>query len=372
MTCKQQLKFAAMVGMMGLMLFAPLLSQQTHKPLTNLDVIKMVKGGLPESVVVSTIKSGPAKFDTSPDGLIALHKAGVTPGEMDAIMAASSNGPSSSSGNASAPEGGGPDQNSGAMPPSKSRMPRLMVTQGNSTQELKLEKTQLAETKTKPSSMKSLAGDSAVTQAMQAGVSTATYSAATHMTSGVGGSAVQEAGSVFSGVMGRRKPMVTYVWGVPSPASTNVLQTVSPSFSLDFSRAVGVNADDYEPAIVKLTPAQNSLPDRGCHGRQRRRPFQSRRRLADVFALPRRASVDTPREAGHGKVQSVPCFRVAAGRICCRAATDFEREEILRWRRGASTRRWADVRRRVDVPDRRFGGVNRCRRESHESLRISI
>ena len=257
MTCKQQLKFAAMVGMTGLMLFAPLLSQQTHKPLTNLDVIKMVKGGLPESVVVSTIKSGPAKFDTSPDGLIALHKAGVTPGEMDAIMAASSNGPSSSSGNASAHEGGGPDQNS-AMPPSKSRMPRVMVTQGNSTQELKLEKTQLAETKTKPSSMKSLAGDSAVTQAMQAGISTATYSAATHMTSGVGGSAVQEAGSVFSGVMGRRKPMVTYVWGVPSPASTNVLQTVSPSFSLDFSRAVGVNADDYEPAIVKLTPAQNS------------------------------------------------------------------------------------------------------------------
>ncbi|MGC1453381.1 MAG: hypothetical protein WA830_25390, partial [Candidatus Sulfotelmatobacter sp.] len=254
MTCKQQLKFAAMVGMTGLMLFAPLLSQQTPKPLTNLDVIKMVKGGLPESVVVSTIKSGPAKFDTSPDGLIALHKAGVTPGEMDAIMAASANGPSSS-GNASAHEGGGPDQNSA---PSKSRMPRVMVTQGNSTQELKLEKAQLAETKTKPSSMKSLAADSAVTQAMTAGVNTATYSAATHMNSGVGGSAVQEAGSVFSGVMSRRKPTVTYVWGVPSPASTNVLQTVSPSFSLDFSRVVGVNADDYEPAIVKLTPAQNT------------------------------------------------------------------------------------------------------------------
>lgn len=255
MTCKQQLKFTAMVGMTGLMLFAPLLSEQTPKPLTNLDVIKMVKGGLPESVVVSTIKSGPAKFDTSPDGLIALHKAGVTPGEMDAIMAASANGPSSSSGNVSAHEGGGPDQTSA---PSKSRMPRVLVTQGNSTQELKLEKTQLAETKTKPSSMKSLAADSAVTQAMQAGVSTATYSAATHMNSGVGGSAVQEAGSVFSGVMSRRKPTVTYVWGVPSPASTNVLQTVSPSFSLDFSRAIGVNADDYEPAIVKLTPAQNT------------------------------------------------------------------------------------------------------------------
>ena len=257
MTCKQQLKFAAMVGMTGLMLFAPLLSQQTPKPLTNLDVIKMVKGGLPESVVVSTIQSRPAKFDTSPDGLIALHKAGVTPEEMNAIMAASANGPSSSSGNASAHEGGGPGQNS-AMPPSKTRLPRVMVTQGDSTQELKLEKTQLAETKAKPSSMKSLAADSAVTQAMEAGVNTATYSAVTHVNSGVGGSAVQEAGSVFSGVMSRRKPTVTYVWGVPSPISTNVLQTVSPSFSIDFSRTPGVNAGEYEPAIVRLTPAQNT------------------------------------------------------------------------------------------------------------------
>ena len=343
--------------------------QQSQKPLTNDDVIAMVRKKLPETVIVSAIQAGPGKFNTSANELIRLNAAGVTEKELDAILAASGEG---TSGAALAPATSGSDQNTGAMPPSKSRMPRVMVTQGNSTQELKLEKTQLAETKTKPSSMKSLAGDSAVTQAMQAGVSTATYSAATHMTSGVGGSAVQEAGSVFSGVMGRRKPMVTYVWGVPSPASTNVLQTVSPSFSLDFSRTVGVNADDYEPAIVKLTPAQNSCRIVGATEGKERRPFQSRRRLADVFALPRRASVDTPGEGGHGKVQSVPCFRVAAGRICCRAATDFEREEILRWRRGASTRRRADVRRRVDVPDRRFGGVNRCRRESHESLRISI
>jgi hypothetical protein len=51
---------------------------------------------------------------------------------------------------------------------------------------------------------------------------------------------------------------VTYVWGVPSPASANVLQTVSPSFALDLSRAIGISIDDYEPEIVKLTPAQNT------------------------------------------------------------------------------------------------------------------
>jgi hypothetical protein len=146
----------------------------------------------------------------------------------------------------------------GAIPTSKSRMPKLYVMQGGAAQELPLEKTQLAETKTKPSSMKSLAADSAVTQAMQAGINTATWSAATHMNSGVGGSAVQQAGSIFSGVLSHHTPTVTYVWGVPNPASANVLQTVSPSFSMDFSRAIGVNADDYEPTIVKLTPAQNT------------------------------------------------------------------------------------------------------------------
>jgi hypothetical protein len=133
-----------------------------------------------------------------------------------------------------------------------------MLIQGNGSQELPLEKTQLAETKAKPSSMKSLAADSAVTQGIQAGINTAAYSAATHMTSSVGGSVVQQGGSIFSGMMSHRTPTVTYVWGVPAPASTNVVQTVSPSFSIDFSRAIGVNVEDYEPAIVKLTPAQNT------------------------------------------------------------------------------------------------------------------
>src|SRR5439155_11671113 len=150
------------------------------------------------------------------------------------------------------------DQSAGAMQPSKSRMPRVTVTQENSSQELKLEKTQLAETKTKPSSMKNLAADSAVTQAMQSGVSSATYAAANHMKSGIGGSAVQQAGGIFSSVMSHRTPTVTYVWGVPSPASGNVLQSSKPVFSVDLSRTAGITPDDYEPAIVKLTPAQNT------------------------------------------------------------------------------------------------------------------
>ena len=58
-----------------------------QQPLTNAGVIKMVKAKLSESVVVAAIQSSPANYDISPDGLIALQKAGVTQNEMDAIVA---------------------------------------------------------------------------------------------------------------------------------------------------------------------------------------------------------------------------------------------------------------------------------------------
>ena len=228
-----------------------LASQESPKPLSNDDVITMVKGGMPESVVVSAIQSRPGKFSTSTSELVRLHKAGVTENELNAMIAASNK---SSSGSAAASE---PVQGATASAP-KSRTPTLTVTVGGNTQELHLEKTQLAETKTKPSSMKSLASDSIVTQAMQTGVNQAAMTAAMHMNSSIGGESVQQAGSIFSSVMSHRQQKMTYVWGVPGPASSNVLQGASPSFTVDFSRALGVTPDDYAPAIVKLTPAQNT------------------------------------------------------------------------------------------------------------------
>ncbi|MGH9566898.1 MAG: hypothetical protein ACRD4I_12995, partial [Candidatus Angelobacter sp.] len=228
---------------------APLLFGQ-QKPLTNADVITMVKSGMPESVVVSAIQSRPEKFITSTSELVRLHKAGVTENELNAMIA-TSHKPSSSGGASSAPP-----QIASRVP--KSRMPTLSVTAGGNRQELHLEKTQLAETKTKPSSMKSLASDSVLTQAMESGVNEAGMAAAMHMNYGVGGESAQQAGGIFSNVMSHRQPKVTYVWGVQGPASSNVLQSASPSFTVDFSRVLGITPDDYAPAIVKLTPAQNT------------------------------------------------------------------------------------------------------------------
>jgi hypothetical protein len=228
-------------------------AQQSQKAMTNEDVLALVRSHKAESVIISQIQSRPSNFDTSAHEIIRLTKAGVTENELNAMMAVKGSPTASEKAAAESISGA-----SSAIPISKSHMPKVYVRNGGAPQELPLEKTQLAETKTKPSSMKSLATDSAVTQAMQSGINTATYAATTHMNSGVGGTAVQQAGSIFSGVLSHRTPTVTYVWGVPSPASTNVLQTVSPSFALDFSRAIGTNADEYEPTIVRLTPAQNT------------------------------------------------------------------------------------------------------------------
>jgi len=226
--------------------------QQTAKPLTNDDVLAMVNKKMPESVIVSAINGSSGNYDTSTGELIRLNAAGATESELNALLAVAHKG--SSNAQAAAATAVSPD----AAPESKSRMPKVIVTQGKTSQELKLEKTQLAQTKNKPSSIKSLAADSAVTQAMQAGINTVSWDAATHMNSGVGGSSIVQAGSIVSGMLARRTPTVTYVWGVPGAASSNVLESASPSFAVEFSRAPGVNPDDYEPAIVKLTPAQNT------------------------------------------------------------------------------------------------------------------
>jgi hypothetical protein len=301
MKLKHFIRTLLMIGMI-----APLLvTQQAPKPLTNDDVITMVKGGMPESVVVTAIQSRQGKFSTSTSELVRLHKAGVTENELNAMIAASSKGNSNPIPTSNA-------EPSAAVTP-KSRMPHVSVTANGNTRDLPLEKTQLAETKTKPSSLKVLAGDSAVTQAMQAGINTASYSAASHIGSAIGSSSVQQAGGVLSSIMSHRQPKMTYVWGVPGPASATVLQSASPAFSVDFSRALGVQPDDYEPTIVKLTPAQNTCRILGAtEGKEDIRSSPASDWQVYAHFLEERVKVQ-PQKLGPGKYNISPASELAPG-----------------------------------------------------------
>jgi hypothetical protein len=55
-----------------------------QQPMNNQAVIKMVKAGLSDSIMVSAIQSSPGEYNTSTDGLIALKQAGVD----DTVVAA--------------------------------------------------------------------------------------------------------------------------------------------------------------------------------------------------------------------------------------------------------------------------------------------
>ena len=62
-------------------------AQQT---MNNDSIIKMVKAGLSDDLIVTTINASPGTYDTSADGIIALKGAGVSDKIVAAIVAKSS------------------------------------------------------------------------------------------------------------------------------------------------------------------------------------------------------------------------------------------------------------------------------------------
>ena len=84
------------------------LAQNRAKPMTNDDVISMVKAGLPENIVISAIGAQETNFDNSAPALVQLTKEGVSTRIITVMLAASKRQPSSPSGAASSPSGADP------------------------------------------------------------------------------------------------------------------------------------------------------------------------------------------------------------------------------------------------------------------------
>jgi outer membrane lipoprotein SlyB len=82
----------------ALILFVPLLAftaplAANAAPMTNDDVIKMVRGGLGEATVIQAVNSAEPGFDTSPDGLVRLKQGGVSDRIIQQIIARPSAAP---------------------------------------------------------------------------------------------------------------------------------------------------------------------------------------------------------------------------------------------------------------------------------------
>jgi hypothetical protein len=236
---------------------APAAALQAHQQpaqqpaMTNADLVKLVQAGVPESAIIASIHTSAPAFDLSADGLVALHKAGVTQDELEAAIAANS---------ATHSAGATPAASAPTAPAAPAtHIPTVALIVSGAPRPITLEKVQLAETKNKPTSMNSLASDTVLGQTMQVGINATAWDVASHTGSYAGYTAVNGAGSVMSSMMGHRKPTVTYVWGIAGAASSNISPSTLPVFLVNVSDVPGVNPDDYAPAMLKLTPAQNSV-----------------------------------------------------------------------------------------------------------------
>ena len=65
-----------------------LIAQEPRGPITNADVVSMTKSGLAEQTIILAIQQGSTTFDTSPQALVELKKAGVPDAVLNAMLSA--------------------------------------------------------------------------------------------------------------------------------------------------------------------------------------------------------------------------------------------------------------------------------------------
>ena len=233
---------------------------QTASPLTNDDVLKMIGGGLGESTILTVIQSSPGNFDVSVAALLVLKKAGATGNEIDAMVRAASSKPNTSI--AVPPPSPGPAPPDHATPNEPSV--RMLPAASTAGMILRLEKAQLAQTRTKATSLGGMANGSISGQITQAGVSTAAMEGVAHSGGSIVGTvAMGQAGGLLGGALSHRsKPAVTYVWAISGSDSAFRTSVNTPRFQVEFAGMRNFNPDDFEPAIVKLTPSTTPTASR--------------------------------------------------------------------------------------------------------------
>jgi hypothetical protein len=238
-------------------------AQQNSKPLTNQDVISMVKNLLPESVILAAIKTNDTDFDVSATGLIALKKAAVSSKVMEAMLAASEAKKTAAAAPPPPPPAPAPSAAAAANagPPASATpgTPTVFTMQGGARTYLTAEATQIVQTKSKQTSLGALAADQALNQALQVGQQMAQ---AAIMKSGpsMGLAALAPGASLLSGIMSMhaKQAKITYVWALPGGTSSVNPGGNAQTFEVNYGGVPGVNVDQFEPVIVKLSPTPQS------------------------------------------------------------------------------------------------------------------
>lgn len=252
----RKIKLISILLVSTLIASASAVAQQNGKPLTNQDVISMVKSALPDSVIVSAIKANDTDFDISSTGLIALKKAAVSSKVMEAMLDAVGNKKNASvspAAVASAPSAASGAATAAPVNAAPAGQPSVLSLQGGTKVNLAAEPTQIVQTKAKANSLSALAADQALAEALNVGTQAAQMALA-KSGSIMGNSIVGSSSNLLSGILSHRpkQSKVTYVWALAGGSSPANPGGNSPTFEVNYVGIPGVNADQFEPVIVKL------------------------------------------------------------------------------------------------------------------------
>jgi len=247
-----------------------IVSAQTSPPaLTNEDVVAMFKGGLDQNTIISAVQSQDTNFDISAKGLLELKQGGISPKIMDEVISAASKHKAAAAAKAEA-EADAKAKASAVVPalttsPILPGTPSVWMVQAGQKQPLSIGRTQIVQTKAKPSSLAALSSDGTLAQAM-GGLSQSVASAGILKGSSKLASTAMMANPMISGAMlaggffaSHHKATVTDVWAVPGSKSETTIHNAQPAFEVHYDNIAGINPEDYEPVLLKLESTPNNF-----------------------------------------------------------------------------------------------------------------
>jgi len=249
--------------MLATVLSALGVAQTGPKPLTNDDVVAMFKGGLGESIIIGAIQSQDTNFDISATGLLQLKKSDIPAKIMDAVINAAGKHKATEDAALAAKAAAPPAPVT--TPQITPGQPSILIVQGLQKQVLPAARTQIVQTKAKASTLGALASDGSLTQAMS-GITESVASAGMMKGNAKLASTAMMANPMLSGAMmagnlfaSRHKQTVTDVWAIPGQKSETVIHVVQPTFEVHYEGIPGINADEYEPVLLKLETTSSNF-----------------------------------------------------------------------------------------------------------------
>lgn len=240
-----------------------LVAEDAAKPLTNADVLAMVKGGLGESTIVTVIQSQEGDYTVSATTLLQLKKSGVTQKEMDAMLAASAKRKAAAEASAKPPATAPAAAPVPVAAPAPGE-PAIEIVQGASRQFIPAGHTQIVQTKTKVSTLGALASDGSLTQALTGVAQGLAQAGMMRPGSSLAPAAMMAMPMVApvmmaSSLLGHRKPTVTDVWAIPGEKSETAIHQNQPAFGVHFANVPRINPEDFEPVLLKLESSSSNF-----------------------------------------------------------------------------------------------------------------